>query len=248
VAVHRIKKPCIYNGFINLNTDGHGWTQIFSGIGSGIRLGLVETIGYGMPLVAQKSFYLCSSVSICGLKLFLAFPAPPPENPAISFAKICENPSKTDHRQPPSTPIFFGPHCPSPTCHPAIPATASGGAAELHAHSSDRGCVPRGAGSAAACRPPSRVDHFRRGHPCEALRLVCDTAAVRARVQQPTAAGLPMGWDATLCGRNSRREWACRAHRNCAGRAGESMLLPFSPAENPAFCHHVWTHCHCWPA
>jgi hypothetical protein len=29
VAVHRIKKPCIYNGFDNLNTDGHGWTRIY---------------------------------------------------------------------------------------------------------------------------------------------------------------------------------------------------------------------------
>jgi hypothetical protein len=29
VAVHAFKKPCIYAGFINLNTDGHGWTRIF---------------------------------------------------------------------------------------------------------------------------------------------------------------------------------------------------------------------------
>jgi hypothetical protein len=28
VAVHRIKKPFIYKGFDNLNTDGHGWTRI----------------------------------------------------------------------------------------------------------------------------------------------------------------------------------------------------------------------------
>src|ERR1035438_6345822 len=29
VAVHARKKPFIYAGFDNLNTDGHGWTQIF---------------------------------------------------------------------------------------------------------------------------------------------------------------------------------------------------------------------------
>jgi hypothetical protein len=28
VAVHQFKKPCIYNGFNNLNTDGHGLTRI----------------------------------------------------------------------------------------------------------------------------------------------------------------------------------------------------------------------------
>jgi hypothetical protein len=28
VAVHRLKKPFIYAGFDNLNTDGHGWTRI----------------------------------------------------------------------------------------------------------------------------------------------------------------------------------------------------------------------------
>jgi len=30
------------------------------------------------------------------------------------------------------------------------------------------GCVPRGAGSAAARRAPSRVEYFRHGHSCEA--------------------------------------------------------------------------------
>ena len=28
VAVHALKKPCIYAGFNNLNTDGHGWTRM----------------------------------------------------------------------------------------------------------------------------------------------------------------------------------------------------------------------------
>jgi len=28
VAVHWLKKPCIGAGFVNLNTDGHRWTQI----------------------------------------------------------------------------------------------------------------------------------------------------------------------------------------------------------------------------
>jgi hypothetical protein len=28
VAVHRIKKPFVYAGFDNLNTDGHGLTQM----------------------------------------------------------------------------------------------------------------------------------------------------------------------------------------------------------------------------
>jgi hypothetical protein len=28
VAVHARKKPCIYNGFDNLNTDGRGLTRI----------------------------------------------------------------------------------------------------------------------------------------------------------------------------------------------------------------------------
>src|ERR1039457_6172750 len=28
VAVHARKKPFVYKGFNNLNTDGHGWTQI----------------------------------------------------------------------------------------------------------------------------------------------------------------------------------------------------------------------------
>jgi hypothetical protein len=28
VAVHPFKKPCIYNGFINLNTDEHIWARM----------------------------------------------------------------------------------------------------------------------------------------------------------------------------------------------------------------------------
>jgi hypothetical protein len=28
VAVHARKKPFVYTGFDNLNTDGHGWTRI----------------------------------------------------------------------------------------------------------------------------------------------------------------------------------------------------------------------------
>src|ERR1017187_10153267 len=32
VAVHALEKPCIYAGFISLNTDGHGCTRIFSNV------------------------------------------------------------------------------------------------------------------------------------------------------------------------------------------------------------------------
>src|ERR1017187_6090306 len=33
VAVQRLKKPFVYAGFNNLNTDGHRWTQIFKAQG-----------------------------------------------------------------------------------------------------------------------------------------------------------------------------------------------------------------------
>jgi hypothetical protein len=59
VAVHRIKKPCIYNGFVNLNTDGHRWARM-------------KHIWWGeRPHQPKTDFairaYPCSSASIRGL-------------------------------------------------------------------------------------------------------------------------------------------------------------------------------------
>jgi hypothetical protein len=94
--------------FFFLTTGEPRWTQIFRGVANGTRPGVVNAIWPGISLVAPK---VVLSVLICVHLWFKAFPIAPPENPAISRVKICENPSKNPHRQPSSTPKNFqSPH------------------------------------------------------------------------------------------------------------------------------------------
>jgi hypothetical protein len=95
-----------------MNTDGHRFSEALA---SCTRSGVGETIRRGLSLVAPKLFL---SVSICvnlWLKNFLLHA---PQKPSISSTKICENPSKTPHRQASSSLNFF-------VARPALPPPPS---------------------------------------------------------------------------------------------------------------------------
>jgi len=101
--------------FFALTTDEHRWTQIFRGVAK-----LCPSRRGGNPLAGhfvcpRNGFIIC--VDLCE-SVVKKFPAASPENPSNSFTKICENPSKTPHRQASSSLIFFGPRPPLPAPHP----------------------------------------------------------------------------------------------------------------------------------
>jgi hypothetical protein len=54
VAVHPFKKPFIYAGFDNLNTDGHGWTRI------NFRRGELQQTQFAQGSVAERNRALVS--------------------------------------------------------------------------------------------------------------------------------------------------------------------------------------------
>jgi hypothetical protein len=65
-----------------------------------MRLGVVETIWLGIPLVAQM---FCLSVSVCVHLWFKAFHASSPKNPPFRTQKSAKTPAKThivNPRQP----------------------------------------------------------------------------------------------------------------------------------------------------
>ena len=158
-------------------------------------------------------------------------PVEPPENPANSFAKICENPSKTHPRQPSST-LVNPKKLLAPAPPPGLPPN-NDGAVELRGRHGARLCPARRRISRSASSPQAMLSISDAVMPAKLLRLVCDPAAIRARSvmecggkrhaafvratvlkRSRPARACESAVAAALCRRRPRHKQNCGARRN----------------------------------